>query len=307
MKRAFAAAGIIAGFAFLAPATPALAQSGGIRGEVVDDAEEPIAEAMVLIEFLGGMKRQYELKTNKDGGYIQVGLKAGPYRISAAKDGYQPGIIDVKIGMGSPQEVPNIVLMPVQPDANIAELRKRFAEGVKFAQDGQLDEAEAVFKEILDTHPELVDVHQNLAYVYTQREDWASAEETYLAALDLRPGSPELMTALAKMYQDSGQEERAMEMLSQMDGGDTADGRAQFNMGIVFLDAGNSEEAQAAFEAALAADPPVGEAHYHLGTILVGQGKVPEAVDHLEAYLATNPKDGPNKATAQGLLEALKQ
>jgi len=307
MKHALTAVGVLAGFAFLAAADSALAQSGGIRGTVVDTAEAPVAEALVLIEFTGGMRRQYELKTNKDGGYIQVGLKAGSYRITASKDGYGPGIIDVRIGMGSPQSVPDIILTPAQPvDTGMAELREKFAEGVKLAQDGQLDEAEAVFKEILDTRPDVVEVHQNLAYVYIQREDWASAEETYLAALDLRPGSPELMTALAKMYQDSGEEERAMELLSQVEGENTVDGRARFNMGIVFLDAGNSEEAQAAFEAALAADPPVGEAHYHLGTILVGQGKVPEAVDHLEAYLATNPKDGPNKATAQGLLEALK-
>jgi tetratricopeptide (TPR) repeat protein len=307
MKRALIAMGILAGFAFLAPANSALAQSGGgARGIVVDTDGNPVAEALVVIEFQGGVNLKYELKANKKGEYIQVGLRVGAYRITAAKDGYQPGIIDVKIGIGV-ESVPDVVLTAAPPmESGGAELQETFAEGVKLAQDGQLDEAEAAFKEILDARPDLVEVHQNLAYVYVKKQDWASAEETYLAALDLRPGSAELMTALAKMYQDSGEEEKAMEILSQVEGGGTVDGRAQFNMGIVFLDAGNSEEAQAAFEAALAADPPVGEAHYHLGTILVGQGKVPEAVDHLEAYLATNPKDGPNKATAQGLLEALK-
>jgi thioredoxin-like negative regulator of GroEL len=306
MKRTLTAAGLLAGFALLAPAGSALAQTGGARGKVVDAEENPVADAQVLIEFQGGMTRRYEVKANEDGGYIQVGLAPGPYRITASKDGYQPGMIDVRVGVGGVDNVPNVVLTPLQVDTSAAELRAKFAEGVELVQAGQLDEAEVTFKEILELRPDIVEVHQNLAHVYVQKQDWASAEATYLAALDFRPGSAELMTALAKVYQDSGQEEKAMEILGQVGGDDTVDGRAQFNKGIVLLDAGNSQGAQAAFEAALAADPPVAEAHFHLGTILVGQGKVPEAVEHLEAYLAANPKDGPNKETAMGLLEALK-
>jgi TolA-binding protein len=49
------------------------------------------------------------------------------------------------------------------------------------------------------------------------------------------------------------------------------------------------------------------EAHYYLGTLLVGQGKVPEAIEHLESYVASEPPNAQNVATAQGLLEALKQ
>jgi tetratricopeptide (TPR) repeat protein len=307
MKRALTAAGLVAGFAFLAPANSALAQTGVVRGKVVDTDQAPVADAQVLIEFQGGMTRRYEVKTNEDGGYIQVGLKGGPYRITASKEGYQHGIIDVRVAVGGADSVPSVVLTPVQPSDDVAELQAKFAAAVELARAEKLDEAEAALKEILELRPDIVEVHQNLAYVYVKKEDWASAEASYRAALDLRPGSSELMTALAKVYQDSGQDEKAMEMLSQVEDTDTVDGRAQFNKGIVLLDAGKPQEAQAAFEAALAAEPPVAEAHYYIGTILVGQGKVPEAVEHLEAYLASNPTDGPNKETPKGLLEALKQ
>lgn len=303
MKRALTAVGLLAGFALLAPGS-ALAQTGGVRGKIVDTEGTPVADAQVLIEFQGGMNRRYELKANEKGEYIQVGLKLGPYRITGSKDGYQAGGIEVTVGLGA-LNVPDVVLTPGQ-GAGVAEVQAKFAEAVELAQAENLDAAETLFKEILDERPDIVEVHQNLAYVYVKRKDWASAEASYLAALDLRPGSSELMTALAKVYQDSGQQEKAMELLGQMSETDSMDGRALFNKGVVLLDAGNSQEAQAAFEAALAAEPPVAEAHYHLGTILVGQGKVPEAVEHLEAYLASNPADGPNKETAIGLLEALK-
>ncbi len=303
LKRAIIAVGLLASFAFLAPAGSALAQTGGVRGKVVDTDEAPVAEALVVVEFGGGMTLRYELQTNEKGEYIQMGLKPGAYRINASKEGFQPAVIEVTVGLGS-QWVPDIVLTPGRP--GMSELREKFAKGVELAQPDHLDEAEATFKEILEDRPEVVEVHQNLAHVYVKKQDWASAEASYLAALDLRPGSSELLTALARMYQDSGEEEKAMEVLSQVEDDGTAGGRAQFNKGMILLNAGNSEEAQTAFGSALAADPPVAEAHYYLGTILVGQGKVPEAVEHLETYLASNPADGPNKETALGLLEALK-
>lgn len=98
-----------------------------------------------------------------------------------------------------------------------------------------------------------------------------------------------------------------MALLNEQASDNPADAVSQFNRGLFLLDGGNGAEALAAFEAALAADPELGEAHYHLGTILVGQDKVPESVAHLETYLATNPDNAQYVATAQGLIEALKQ
>lgn len=309
MKHTLTAMALLAGFALLAPASSALAQTGGVRGTVVDTDEAPVADAQVLMEFQGGMTRQHEIKTNEDGRYIQGGLSIGPYLITVSKEGYQPEVLGVRVGVGGANNVPTVVLTPVEVDPadDVAGLQAKFVEALDLAQADRLDEAEALFKEILDIRPDIVEVHQNLALVYLGKQDWASAEASCLAALDLRPGSSELMTTLAMVYHDSGQKEKALELLSQVEGTDTTDGRALFNKGIVLLEAGNPQEAQAAFEAALAAEPPVSEAHYHLGTILVGQGKAQEAVEHLQAYLASNPQDGPNKETAMGLVEALKQ
>jgi hypothetical protein len=48
------------------------------------------------------------------------------------------------------------------------------------------------------------------------------------------------------------------------------------------------------------------DAYFHLGTLMVGQNKVTEAVGYLEKYLAMNPTNPQNKATAEGLIAALK-
>jgi Flp pilus assembly protein TadD len=310
MKHALTSVCLLAGLALLVP--PSEAQtSGAARGTVVDDQGQPVADAHVVIEYLGGVPRKFEVKTNDKGEYMQVGLQIGRYRFTATKEGYAPAVLDIRIGMGLATEIPELQLVnkaaAAEANPDVAVVREKFAQGVELARAGKLDEAEALFKEILETQPGVAEVHRNLGYVYAQKKDWASAEASYQTALDLRPGDPEFVASLAQMYRDSGQEDKAAALMTQAAADNPQDAQAQFNQGIFLLDSGDSEKAAQAFEAALAADPSTSEAHYHLGTILVGQGKIPEAIEHLEAYLAANPDNAQNVATAKGLLGALKQ
>ena len=310
MKHTLIAVGLLTSLTLIGP--PAEAQTGGARGKVVDKEGRGIPEATVVIEFLGGASQKFELRTNKKGEYIQVGLRTGPYRITISKDGYESRSVQARIGIGMATDIERVQLLPAkvaiqQPGSGEDVVREMFAEGVEHTQAGQLDEAAAVFEEILQAHPGILEVHRNLGYIYVQQKDWAKAEASILAALELRPGDPDFVAALVKIYEQSGQEEKAKELIGRAASENPEDGTAQFNQGIFLLKEGKNEEAMGAFEAALAADPPAIEAHYYLGTLLVGQGKVPEATEHLEAYLASSPGNDQNVATAQGLLEALKQ
>jgi Flp pilus assembly protein TadD len=311
MKHALVALVLVVGFALLAP--PAEAQTaGGARGRVVDDQKQPVTGATVVIEYTGGVTRRFELTTNEKGEYRQVGLVPGPYHFTASKEGYVPAALDIRITIGLATDIPDLEIISAAaavaegaPDADA--LRAQFAQASELAKEGKLDEAEAIFNQILAVQPGIPEVHRNLGYIHAQREDWVSAEASYQSAVDLRPGEPEFVAALAQMYQDSGQEEKALALMGQAAAENPEDARAQLNQGIFLLSSGDSEKAAEAFQAALAADASVTEAHYHLGTILVGQGKVPEAIEHLEAYVASNPDNAQYAATANGLIEALQQ
>jgi tetratricopeptide (TPR) repeat protein len=97
-----------------------------------------------------------------------------------------------------------------------------------------------------------------------------------------------------------------MALMAKAAEGNPADAKTQFNLGIFNLNAGKSDEAIAAFQKAVAADPNMADAYFHLGTLMVGQNKVTEAVGYLEKYLAMSPTNAQNKATAEGLIAALK-
>jgi len=311
MKRVILGGALLAGLAFLAP-SPASAQVGQVRGKVVGPEGEAIVGATVVIEFQGGVPRKFEVKSNKKGEYMQVGLQPGPYRLTATKEGYRGAIANVRVSLGDATEAPDLQLLTPQvaaqqPGSAEAELREKFAAAAEMTSAGQLDEAEAAYKALLQEFPDVPELHQNLGIVYSLKKDWPAAEACYLKALELRPGDTQVTTALASVYQESGRADQALQTMSDVAGASPEDADAQFNKGIFLLNAGKTEEAAAAFESALALEPAMAEAHYHLATILVGQSKVPEAIQHLEEYLAFDPQNAQYKATAQGLLQALKK
>jgi tetratricopeptide (TPR) repeat protein len=310
MKRALIAVGLLVGLTLLA--VPAGAQTGTARGKVVDSEGHGVAEADVLVEFLGEISRKFELKTDKRGEFIQVGLHSGFYRFTVSKEGYQTRFVEERVNLGDPTVIPEITLRSQDEVAReqgrpTESARQKFAEAAEFANAGQYDEAEALLAELTEETPEVPEIYQNLAFIAVKRQDWESAEAHYLKTLELRPGDSNATSGLIQVYMETGQQEKAQELVSQAAGENPEDASAQFNRAIFLVNSGKTEEAIPVFEAALAADPSMAEAHYHLGTLLVGQGKVPEALQHLETYLSMDPKNEQNIATANGLIAALKQ
>jgi tetratricopeptide (TPR) repeat protein len=310
MKRALVAAFLLAGLGLVAP--EAQAQTGTARGKVMDAQGQPIAEARVLIEFLGGVTRKFEVKSNKKGEYMQVGMAPGPYRFTASKEGYQTGVNEARISLGDPTPVPDFKLISEAQarqqagGAEAAALRGSFQKAVELQSAGKLDEAEAAYKAIVATSPDVPEVYQNLGSLYLAKKDYAAAESALQKGLELRPDSSDMSAQLARVYQESGQADKALALVEKSAGENPTDARAQYNRGIFLLNANKNEEAIAAFEAAVKADASLAEPYYHLGTLMVGQNKIKEAVENLEKYLSLNPTNAQNVATAQGLLKALK-
>ena len=67
--------------------TPAYAQTGQVKGKIVDAKDQPVEKAQIIIEATDGMGRKFKVESNKKGEYIQIGLPPGQYRITASKDG----------------------------------------------------------------------------------------------------------------------------------------------------------------------------------------------------------------------------
>src|SRR5258708_39640180 len=89
-------------------------------------------------------------------------------------------------------------------------------------------------------------------------------------------------------------------------GGAGGNADAMFNQGVILWNAGKIADAKKQFEATIAAKPDHAEAHYQLGMALVNEGNLAGAGAEFEKYVQLAP-NGPNAATAKGILATLKK
>ncbi|HEY7409640.1 MAG TPA: tetratricopeptide repeat protein [Vicinamibacteria bacterium] len=310
MKRLLVAGAVFASLSFAGGEVAA--QTGTARGKVVDDKGQPVPEAQITIEYQGGVTRRIDVKSNKKGEFTQVGLAPGVYKVTATKDGYQGMFVEARISLGDPTYLPELKLVPRAAGAaaaggeGAAKLQADFKAAAELMRGGKAAEAEAAFKALAVSNPNIPEVHYNIGYLAGLRQDWPAAEAGYLKALELKPSYGEAYVALSKVYRDSGRPDKAQEVMAKAAASSQGDAKVQYSLGVEHLNSGRSEEATAAFQKVIEIDPAYADAYFHLGTLAVGQNKIADAVAHLEKFLSMNPTNAQNVATAQGLLQALK-
>jgi tetratricopeptide (TPR) repeat protein len=319
-RRSLAISALVLGL--VAFALPAAAQTGQVKGKVVDEKNQPIEGATITIEMTEGMTRKYETKTNKRGEYVQIGLQPGNYKITATKgDLSQSQNQRVRLDM---MEV-NFALKPgmkaeasaedvKKAEAKVAAIKGAFEQGVTFSNEGKYDEAIAKFNEVIAEAPKCVECYNNIGTNYMRKKDFDKAEEAFKKAIEVNPDSVEAYNGLATVYNGQKKFDQAAEASAQAQklasaAGGTGGGASAgtvFNQGIIAWNAGKVPEAKKLFEQATQLDPKLADAHYWLGMATVNEGKLPEAAKHFEEYLKLAPT-GNYAEQAKGILASIKK
>ena len=211
-------AGVIA--AVIGMAVPAFAQSTGmVKGKVTDAKNQPVDGAKVVIEFKEGVTRKFEVKTNKKGEYIQIGLQPGIYQITATKDGVGTGIQETKISIGATQQVDITLQAAGAGGGSLSKeeeaFRKLFTEGIEANKAGKHDEAIAKFTEALKDRPDCYACQYNIGGSLMQKQDYPAAEAAFQAAAKLDPTSAEPYNALANLYNATKKFDQAAAMTAE--------------------------------------------------------------------------------------------
>jgi tetratricopeptide (TPR) repeat protein len=302
--------GVLALAVILAVSAPALAQSI-VRGKVVDAEGKPVEGAIVTIEAVEA-SRKAEVKTNRQGEFLQVGLASGRYRVTATKDKLTQ-TQEANITQGRPAELqfqlsPTSGMTPEQIKAQ-AELQTLAASAIAAMKAGNDDDALRQFTEISAKIPGCADCFYNMGVIYTKKQQYAEAEAAFKKVAELRPDAPDAFTGLANVYNAQKKFDLAAEASSKAAsmagaGGAGAGAEAQFNQGVILWNAGKFAEAKTQFEAAVKADPSMAMAHYQLGMANLNLGQIAEARAAFEGYLKADP-NGAKSAEVKTFLAQL--
>ena len=83
----------------------AMAQTGAVRGRVLDENGEGIQGAMIYIERIG-MRGNYKVKTNRRGNYFHAGLPMGEYNVRLEINDQEVQTVNAyKVKLGEPEPV----------------------------------------------------------------------------------------------------------------------------------------------------------------------------------------------------------
>ena len=292
----------------LAPA--ALAQSTMIKGKVVDANKQPLVGVQITIEFMGGVNRKLQTKTDKRGEFIQLLTESGMYRVTATDPKIGSAGSETKVSLGRVAEM-TIVLVPSTAATDAAkakELKTAFDDGVTASRAGRHDEAIEKFKAALALAPSCFDCHFNIGVAYMAKKDDKTAEAAWKQALEVKADYAEALNALSTLYNNQKRfdEAAAMSAKAAAASGGAGNADATFNQGIILWNQGKIAEAKAKFEETIAMNASHADAHYQLGMALLNEGKLPEAVGAFESYLKLAP-DGQYAATAKSMIAQLKK
>lgn len=324
IRRTVGIVALVLGLACLA--APAFAQSGQVRGKVVDAQGAAVDGAKVVITNVETSGRSLETKTNKKGEYIQIGLAPGKYKITVSKgDLTQTKDVQIHLEMS----VVDFTLAPGQggaqmtkeeaakQQAKLAAVQKAFSDGVELSNQNKNEEAIAKFQEAIVGAPTCSECYTNIGIIQGRMKNYDASEASFKKAIELKPDSAEAYNGLATLYNAQKKFDLATEAskkATELSGGSTAAGgtgatpgnaSAVFNQGVILWNAGKIPEAQAQFEQAVKIDPNMAEAHYWLGMSLVNAGKTTEAKPHFEEYLKLAPT-GQYAETAKSIVASIK-
>jgi protein O-GlcNAc transferase len=118
-----------------------------------------------------------------------------------------------------------------------------------------------------------------------------NAAAIYRQMLDRWPNQPDASYLLGLIAQKRGQHAEAIRLFRQAVAANPKLGRAHLQLGFSLVSLGHREDASAAFQAAITSQPDLAEAHHQLGNTLRALKRLPEALASLKEATRRSPSD----------------
>jgi Flp pilus assembly protein TadD len=142
---------------------------------------------------------------------------------------------------------------------------------------GKLEEAIAVYTELIARSPNSAEAHYNLGLALKQKDDFAGAETSLRRAVELDPALPDPPYTLGVVLWQTGRFDEAAQAFREATTRRPGYADAHFMLGTVLQQQGDAPGAEAAFRRAIQMAPDSAEAHLGLAQLLRRRGEAEAA------------------------------
>jgi tetratricopeptide (TPR) repeat protein len=154
---------------------------------------------------------------------------------------------------------------------------------------GHDDEAVELIRRAIEIDNREPGFHRHLAEVYRSLGDFSQAEIYCLAALKLKPDFAAAHSTLGAALHALGRLNEAVESYRRALAIEPHDAKGLCNLGSALSELGQQDEATACFRRAVAIDPRLGEAHFNLGMMLQASGDEDAAIESYQNAIRAQP------------------
>lgn len=177
----------------------------------------------------------------------------------------------------------------LQPPAELS-LGEALSLAVHAHREGYLDNAELLYRRILDVAPEQADAMHFLGVLLHQRDRSGVAVDLIQRSIDLDPGFADRYNNLGNVLVEHERLAEATEAYRKAIALQPGHANAYNNLGAALRAQGRFEEAEAAYQKAIEANPDFADAHNNMGNLMSCQHRVREAVAYYCKAITLMPR-----------------
>lgn len=161
--------------------------------------------------------------------------------------------------------------------------------GVELYGAGRFDEAEQLYRQIVERRPDMAIAYRHLAFVEWEHGKPADAVAALERAVQRGVTHTGVVTQLGTYLAETGHTADAIRLLEPLSRGEAIDADALNSLGIAYARAGRSNDARKVFERVLAIDPESSIPLENLGLLDLERGDLASAKSHFERAAQSDP------------------
>lgn len=292
--------GALAALVLTLLASTAVAQTGAVRGRVLDENGEGLQGAMIYIERIG-MRGNYKVKTNKKGNYFHAGLPMGEYNLRLEINNQEIQTVNsYRVKLGDPEAV----------DFDLAEIKReqQAAQGggpTKAQLSAMTEQQRKRYEADLKKREQQISKNKQLNESFnagmeaTRLEDYAVAVGHFKKAAELDPeqhvvwgNMAEALAGLVRTKTGAERDAVSEEAISAYRHAMTLEPDPAYanNLGLLLIRLNRFDEGVAELEKAAEMSPEnAGTYYFNLGATMVNTGNTQGAIDAFKKATEAKP------------------